>query len=100
VARAAAAATKRGRRVRPVVTVSREAAAFAPTTLPSHDPLFAVDGFSLALEIETDVAGRLVVSLHDPHVEQTAFALLADLVEIGASLGGVAGSIPSVVRHA
>lgn len=100
VARAAAAAAKRGRRVRPVVTVSREAAAFAPATLPPHDPLFAVDGFSLALEIETDVAGRLVVSLHDPHVEQTAFALLSDLVEIGASAGGVAVSIPSVGRQA
>ncbi len=82
VATAARAAARRGRRVRPVVTVSPEGARFAPETLRSDDPLFAVDGFSMALELETDVAGKLMVSLHDPHVEQTAFALLADLVEV------------------
>ncbi len=85
VAREAASAAKRGRRVRPVVSVTRQGAAFAPATLQPEDPLFAVDGFSMALELETDVAGKLVVSLHDPHVEQTAFALLADLVEVARS---------------
>ncbi len=85
VASEAASAAKRGQRVRPVVTVTREGAEFAPATLRPDDPLFAVDGFSMALELETDVAGKLVVSLHDPHVEQTAFALLSDLVEVARS---------------
>ena len=85
LAREAAQAARRGRRVRPLVRVSREGAEFAPVALRSDDPLFAVDGFSMALELETDVAGRLVVSLHDPHVEQTAFALLSDLVEVAAA---------------
>lgn len=82
VGRRAAAAARRGRRVRPIVTVTRDRAAFGPATIASADPLFAVDGFSMGLEIETDVAGKIVVSLHDPHVEQTAYALLADLVDI------------------
>jgi homoserine dehydrogenase len=78
----AAAAARRGKRVRPIVTVTSERLASAPATLERDDPLFAVDGFSMALEVETDVAGTLVVSLHDPHVEQTAFALVADLVDV------------------
>lgn len=82
VGRDAVAAAKRGRRVRPVVTVSRDGASFQPVTLRPDDPLFAVDGFSMALELDTDVAGTLLVSLLDPHVEQTAFGLLADLVEV------------------
>ena len=36
----------------------------------------------MALELETDVAGRLVLAVHEPRVEQTAFALLADLVNV------------------
>jgi len=36
----------------------------------------------MAVELDTDVAGRLAIALHNPHVEQTAFALLADLVDI------------------
>jgi hypothetical protein len=85
--KAAAAAARRGRRLRPLIHVSAEGVSSAPATLAPDDPLFAVDGFSMALEIETDVAGTLVVSLHDPHVEQTAFALLSDLVDVarGAS---------------
>ena len=81
----AAAAARRGHRLRPVVRVQPDRASFGPEELDADDPLFAVDGFSMALEIETDVAGRLVVSLHDPHVEQTAFALLADLVDVAAT---------------
>ncbi len=82
VAREAAMAARAGLRMRPIVAVSRDGASFRPLVLDPHDPFYAVDGFSMALEIETDVAGRLVVSLHDPHVEQTAFALLADLVSL------------------
>lgn len=75
-------AVVQGRRLRPVVTIDREGARWGPLELGPEDPLFAVDGFSLALDIDTDVAGRLTVVLHDPHVEQTAFALLSDLVSL------------------
>lgn len=84
VAHQAAMAARAGLRVRPLVFVDRDGASFRPMALQPHDPLYAVDGFSMALEIDTDVAGRLVVSLHDPRVEQTAFALLADLVSLPA----------------
>ncbi len=78
-------AAAHGRRVRPVLTVGREGARWAPTELAPEDHLFSVDGLSMALELETDVAGRLSVILDDPHVEQVAFALLADLVEVAAT---------------
>lgn len=85
VADAARDAARRGRRLRPLVTVDRDGASFRPVELVPDDPLYAVDGFSMALEIETDVAGKLLVALMDPRVEQTAFALLADLVSLPAS---------------
>lgn len=77
-------AVTQGRRLRPVVTIDREGARWGPVELSPEDSLFAVDGFSLALDIETDVAGRLTVVLHDPHVEQTAFGLLSDVISLSA----------------
>lgn len=71
-----------GKRVRMVATITGTEARWEPVTLSSTDPFFAVDGFSLAAELMTDVAGKLVVSLHDPHVEQTAYALLADIIDV------------------
>lgn len=60
-----------------------EVAAWAgPRRLDPLDPLYAVDGWSMALELDTDLAGRVVVQLHDPHVEQVAYAVLTDLLEI------------------
>lgn len=82
VAEAAREAAQRGRRLRPVVTVDRAGARFRPVELAPDDPLYAVDGFSMALEIDTDVAGKLLVGLMNPRVEQTAFALLADLLSL------------------
>lgn len=76
----AAQAARDGQRLRPVLTIDRRQARWAPVILSPADALYAVDGLSMALELETDVAGRLTIVLHDPHVEQVAFALLADLV--------------------
>ena len=78
-------AVTQGRRLRPVVTIDREGARWGPVEVGPDDSLFAVDGFSLALDIDTDVAGRLTVVLHDPGVEQTAFALLSDVISLGGS---------------
>ena len=77
-----------GDRIRPVVEIVREGgrvrAASAPTRLTPLDPLFAVDGFSMGAVIETDLAGRIAVQLHEPRVAQTAYALLTDLLEIAS----------------
>ncbi len=85
-ARDAAAAARDGARVRPLVTVRRDAGGVSASTGPRRldplDPLYAVDGWSMALELDTDLAGTVVVQLHDPHVEQVAYAVLTDLLEI------------------
>jgi homoserine dehydrogenase len=92
----AARAARQGARLRPVITVerlpsrtrphhlegTRVRASFAAVRLDPLDPLFAVDGLSMALELETDLAGTVVVQLHDPHVDQVAYAVLTDLLEI------------------
>jgi homoserine dehydrogenase len=103
----AAAAAREGARIRPVVEIRRSigpaptatgyvrmagavprparalvTASTGPRRLDPLDPLYAVDGWSMALELDTDLAGRVVVQLHDPHVEQVAYAVLTDLLEI------------------
>ncbi len=84
VADRAAQVARDGKRLRPVLRVDHHQARWGPAVLSPGDVLYAVDGLSMALELETDVAGRLTVMLHDPHVEQVAFALLADLVGLSA----------------
>lgn len=87
---AARAAAKVGARVRPVVDVERRGgriiASFRPRRLEPLDPLFAVDGFSMGAVFETDLAGRMAVQLHDPHVDQVAYAILTDLLEIRSTM--------------
>jgi homoserine dehydrogenase len=86
----AAVAARDGDRMRPVITIRREpggvVASFAAERVAPEDPLYAIDGFSMGLVFETDLAGRVVVQLHDPHVDQVAYALLTDLLEIRASI--------------
>ncbi len=88
-ARAARAAAADGDRVRPLIEITRSAgavvASFGPRRLHPLDPLYAVDDYSMGLALETDLAGRVVVQLHDPHVDQVAYALLTDLLEIAAT---------------
>ena len=81
-------AVRLGERVRPVAEIVRDEgrvrASFAPMRLGPLDPLYAVDGFSMGAVLETDLAGRIAVPLHEPHVAQTAYAVLTDLLEIAA----------------
>jgi homoserine dehydrogenase len=90
---AARAAARNGDRVRPIIEIARAGgkvvASFGPRRLGPLDPLYAVDDFSMGLVFETDLAGRVVVQLHDPHVDQVAYAILTDLLEISA-----AGTMP------
>ena len=92
-ASAARAAAQSGDRVRPIIEVSRRdgavVASFGPRRLGPLDPLYAVDDFSMGLVFDTDLAGRVAVQLHDPHVDQVAYAILTDLLEIAA-----AGTMP------
>lgn len=94
--RSAAEVARLGARLRPVITVRRTShgvdASFAPERVEPGDPLFAVDGFSMGLTIDTDLAGRLAVQLHDPHVDQVAYAILTDLLEISVALDGPRGA--------
>lgn len=86
---AARAAAQGGDRVRPVIEIAhrggRVVASFGPRRLSPLDPLYAVDDFSMGLVFETDLAGRVVVQLHDPHVDQVAYAILTDLLGIAAT---------------
>ena len=63
-------------------TSSGVRASFAAKLVEPLDPMFAVDGFSMGLVYDTELAGRLAVQLHDPHVDQVAYAILTDLLEI------------------
>ncbi len=54
-----------------------------PVALPPGDFLASLRGFSLGLTIETELAATINVSIVEPHVEQTAYGMLADLVAIG-----------------
>ena len=87
---AAVAAASAGARLRPLIAVERRgggvSASFAAKVVEPLDPLYAVDGFSMGLVFDTDLAGRVVVQLHDPHVDQVAYAILTDLLEIRASM--------------
>jgi len=92
-ATAARAAAESGDRVRPVIEIAKRdeavVASFGPRRIGPLDPLYAVDDFSMGLVFDTDLAGRVVVQLHDPHVDQVAYAILTDLLEISA-----AGTMP------
>ncbi len=93
VAEAARVAAQSGDRIRPVIEMARRGgrvvASFGPRRIGPLDPLYAIDDFSMGLIFETDLAGRVVVQLHDPHVDQVAYAILTDLLEISA-----AGTMP------
>jgi len=77
-----------GERVRPIVELVRDGdrvhATFGPIRLGPMDPLYAVDGFSMGAVLDTDLAGRVAVQLHEPHVAQTAYAVLTDLLDVAA----------------
>ncbi|HET7699653.1 MAG TPA: homoserine dehydrogenase [Candidatus Limnocylindria bacterium] len=87
---AARAAAAVGARVRPVIDLERRGgriiASFRPRRLEPLDPLYAVEGFSMGLVYETDLAGRVAVQLHDPQVDQVAYAILTDLLEIRGTI--------------
>ncbi|MFL6275822.1 MAG: homoserine dehydrogenase [Blastocatellia bacterium] len=57
----------------------------APEALPLNSPLGAARGASNAVTLKTDLMGELTITEDDPGVEQTAYALLSDLLRIYSS---------------
>jgi homoserine dehydrogenase len=84
-AREVQAAVRAGRRMRLVVRAWRERGAVrlrvAPERIPLGDPL-AVSGADAVLILETDLMGEIGVVEGGGNVDQTAYALLADLVAV------------------
>lgn len=54
----------------------------APVTLPVGSFLASLEGGSLGIMLETELAGTLVLGIVEPRVEQTAYGMLSDLVAI------------------
>jgi homoserine dehydrogenase len=79
-------AAERGRRVklvgRATRTMSGVDASVQLEELAADDPLGSLDGQANALELDTDILGRVVITQRDGGLEKTAYALFADLMTI------------------
>jgi homoserine dehydrogenase len=82
-------AMSNGRRLKLVASAAkigdRIDARVALEELPLNDPLAILDGPANAVEFDTWPMGRLVITQRDGGLEQTAYALLSDLVAIARS---------------
>lgn len=85
------AEVERGRRLRLIARAERRGgeieAAVRPESLAETDPLARLDGTSNALTLQTDLMGELTMVERDPGIDQTAYAVLSDLIAIGRSRG-------------
>ncbi len=59
-------------------------AQIGPQSLPVGHPYSSVSGTSSVLTLETDLLGRLTITEESPGLEQTAYGVLADLVEVSS----------------
>ena len=80
------AAVRRDRRIRLVARAYRHAGQVTgkvePEELEMFDPLASIRGLSNILILNTDTMGELAIIENNPSVQQTAFALFADLVTL------------------
>jgi len=53
-----------------------------PVRLPLTHPFASVTGTSSVLTIETDLMGKLTVIEHDPEIEQTAYGIYSDMLQL------------------
>ena len=89
-------AVARGARVRLVARGTSERdgerrsvhARVGPEELPLEDSLAAVGGSSMALRVTSEFGGRLQLTLLDAPVQETAYAILMDLVAIERERSG------------
>jgi homoserine dehydrogenase len=86
-----ASADAAGERVRFVARGGRDGQAVrvAPERVPAASLFGTTNGFSMALAVETQYAGRLEMALVDPLVDQTAYAILMDLIAIDHAVRAV-----------
>ncbi|HUR20009.1 MAG TPA: hypothetical protein VMZ90_04320 [Vicinamibacterales bacterium] len=79
-------AVARGRRVKLVGRATRRMdgieASVQLEELAVDDPLGGLDGQANALELDTDVLGRVVITQRDGGLEKTAYALFTDLMTV------------------
>ena len=95
-------AVRAGTRLRLVVRGVRQGGrvrvSVAPERIPFGDPLSG-SGPDAALVLETDLMGEIGVFERGATVDQTAYALLSDLLEIvGAAAVGLAGLVAAAQR--
>lgn len=57
-----------------------------PERVPLSSPLGSVRGTSNVLALETDLMGEIAIVENDPGIEQTAYALLSDMIRIHESV--------------
>ena len=57
-----------------------------PERVPLSSPLGSVRGTSNVLVLETDLMGEIAIVETDPGIEQTAYALLSDMIRIHQSM--------------
>ncbi|WP_376790001.1 homoserine dehydrogenase [Thermoflexus sp.] len=82
-----AAAWREGRRIRLVCTAERDEdgavrARVAPEAVPLEDLLAHVRGTSSVITMRTDTLKQLTLIEHEPEPAQTAFGILADLINV------------------
>ena len=82
-------AISRGQRVKLVGRATRTTAGVEAAVqleeLAADDPLGSLDGQANALEIDTDILGRIVITQRDGGLEKTAYALFTDLATVARS---------------
>jgi homoserine dehydrogenase len=87
------AAVARRRRVKLVGRATRTASGVEASVqleeLPGDDPLGSLDGQANALEIDTDLLGRIVITQRDGGLEKTAYALFTDLMNVAKTTSEV-----------
>jgi len=57
-----------------------------PRAIPITNHLANVNGTSSALTIETDLMGELTITVAEPKIRQTAYAILSDLIAVTKKL--------------
>ncbi|NHV26663.1 homoserine dehydrogenase [Burkholderia sp. D-99] len=68
-------------------------ASVEPRKLPADHPLRAASGVTNAITFDTDVLGGVTISGPGAGREETAFAILSDLIELGERIGAAAPEV-------
>jgi homoserine dehydrogenase len=84
-------AVKRGKRIRLVASAERRDGAIAgrvaPIEVDASDPMAGLTGLQNLLVLQTDIMGDIGIHQLDGGLDQTAYALLGDLVTVAKAAG-------------